>query len=50
MPDRPHAFDVKLEDGRMVFSAEGVAALAALPTHGDLCERLREAGLQAATA
>lgn len=52
VPDRPGAFDVKLEDGQCVFSAatDGGAQPPTEPQYSDLFERLRRAGLQAAAA
>ncbi len=52
VPDRPGAFDIKLEDGQHVFSTTmgGSASASGLPEYSDLFERLRQAGLQAATA
>jgi hypothetical protein len=47
----PHLFDIKLEDGQLVFSraTEG-SGPASLPAYSDLFARLRSAGLQAAVA
>lgn len=42
--DRPGAFDIRLEGGQVVFSAESPASL---PEYSDLFARLRQAGLQA---
>lgn len=48
----PHSFDVKMEDGQLVFSrmAESSSSSSSLPEYSDLFARLRQAGLQAATA
>ncbi|KAI7840099.1 hypothetical protein COHA_006140 [Chlorella ohadii] len=51
VPDRPHAFDIRLEDGQTIYSrAQEAAAPSAetLPHYSDLFARLRAAGLQAA--
>lgn len=49
--DRPHAFDIRLEDGQTIYSrAEEAAASSSegLPQYSDLFARLRAAGVQAA--
>lgn len=51
MHDRPHAFDIRLEDGQTIYSrAEEAAARSSegLPQYSDLFARLRAAGVQAA--
>lgn len=47
---RPHAFDIKLEDGRTIFERAAAPSPASLPQYSDLFDRLRQAGLQAAAA
>lgn len=42
-----HAFDIKLEDGQLVFSRDAEAS-SGLPEYSDLFARLRLAGVQPA--
>ncbi len=43
-----HAFDIKLEDGQLVFSRDAEHSSSGLPEYSDLFARLRLAGVQPA--